>query len=76
MVNIIRGFLSKPDQARAFLRVLYATEADLLPDYSNKTLSIHLHHSARAHTDEVIAKLCEELNATEIFSSIWTSSDL
>lgn len=67
MVNIVREFLPKPDQARAFLRALYATEADLLPDYFNKTLTIRLHHSARAHTDEVIAKLCEELNATETF---------
>lgn len=67
MVNIVREFLPKPDQARAILRALYATEADLLPDYLNKTLTVRLHHSARAHTDEVIAKLCEELNATKTF---------
>lgn len=67
MVNIVREFLPKPDQARAFLRALYATEADLLPDYLNKTLTVRLHHSARAHTDEIIAKLCEEINATKTF---------
>lgn len=67
MVNIVREFLPKPDQARAILRALYATEADLLPDYLNKTLTVRLHHSARVHTDEIIAKLCEELNATKTF---------
>ena len=67
MVNIVREFLPKPDQARAILRALYATEADLLPDYLNKTLTVRLHHSARVHTDEIIAKLCEEINATNTF---------
>ena len=67
MVNIVREFLPKPDQARAILRALYATEADLLPDYLNKTLTVRLHHSARVHTDEIIAKLCEEINATKTF---------
>jgi prepilin-type processing-associated H-X9-DG protein len=67
MVNIVREFLPKPDQARAILRALYATEADLLPNYLNKTLTVRLHHSARVHTDEIIAKLCEEINATKTF---------
>ena len=67
MVNIVREFLPKPDQARAILRALYATEADLLPNYLNKTLTVRLHHSARVHTDEIIAKLCEEINATNTF---------
>jgi hypothetical protein len=65
MVNIVREFMPKPDQARALLCSLYAVEADILPDYTNKTLTVRLHHSARAHTDAVIAKLCEELSATE-----------
>ncbi|CAE6507052.1 hypothetical protein NMYAN_240001 [Nitrosomonas nitrosa] len=30
-------------------------------------MTVRLHHSARVHTDEVIAKLCEELNATKTF---------
>ena len=29
------------------------------------TLTVRLHHSANAATDQVIEKLCEELNATE-----------
>lgn len=65
MANIVREFLPKPDQARAMLCALYASEADILPDYQNNTLTVRLHHSARNHTDAVIAKLCDELSATE-----------
>ena len=65
MSNIVREFMPKPDQAKALLCSLYAAEADIIPDYSNKTLTVRLHHSPRAHTDSVIAKLCEELSATE-----------
>jgi hypothetical protein len=63
--NIVREFMPKPDQAKALLCALYATEADILPDYANNTLTVSLHHSARVHTDSVIAKLCDELSATE-----------
>jgi hypothetical protein len=65
MTNIVREFMPKQDQARALISTLHATEADILPDYENKTLTVRLHHSARFHTDAVIAKLCEELSATE-----------
>ncbi|MFZ4539949.1 putative transposase [Propionivibrio sp.] len=65
MANIVRETLPKPDQARALLCALYTVEADLLPDYDAKTLTVRLHHSARSHTDAVITKLCDELSATE-----------
>lgn len=65
MTNIVREWMPKPDQARALIATLHTTEADLLPDYVNKTLTVRLHRSARAHTDAVIAKLCDELSATE-----------
>ena len=65
MTNIVREVMPKPDQARALIATLHATEADILPDYANKTLTVRLHRSARAHTDAVITKLCDELSATE-----------
>jgi hypothetical protein len=65
MTNIVREFMPKKDQARATIATLHATDADILPDYENKTLTVRLHHSARAHTDKVVAKLCDELSATE-----------
>ena len=65
MANSLREHLKRPDEARRLLRALYTTEADLLPDPETGTLTVRLHHCANAATDQVIEKLCEELNATE-----------
>jgi hypothetical protein len=65
MANSLREHLKRPDEARRMLRALYTTEADLLPDPDAGTLTVRLHHSANAATDQVIEKLCEELNETE-----------
>jgi hypothetical protein len=65
MANSLREHLTRPDEARRLLRALYTTAADLFPDPKAGTLTVCLHHSANAATDQVIEKLCEELNATE-----------
>ena len=65
MANSLREHLTRPDEARRILRSLYTTEADLLPDPDAGTLTVRLHHSANAATDQVIEQLCAELNATE-----------
>ncbi len=65
MAYSLREYLKRPDEARRLLRALYTTEADLLPDPDAGTLTVRLHHSANAATDQAIEKLCEELNATE-----------
>ena len=65
MANSLREHLTRPDEARRLLRALYTTEADLLPDPDAQTLTVRLHHAANAATDQVLEKLCEELNATE-----------
>ena len=65
MANSLREHLKRPDEARRLLRALYTTEADLLPDPEAGTLTVRLHHGANAATNQVIEKLCAELNATE-----------
>ena len=65
MAESLREHLTRPDEARRLLRALYTSEADLLPDLDAGTLTVRLHHAANAATDQAIAKLCEELNATE-----------
>jgi hypothetical protein len=65
MANSLREHLKRPDEARRLLCALYTTEADLLPDPDAGILTVRLHHSANAATDQAIKKLCEELNATE-----------
>jgi len=65
MANSLREHLKRPGEARRLLSSLYTTEADLLPDQEAGTLTVRLHHSAKAATDRAIERLCEELNATE-----------
>jgi uncharacterized small protein (DUF1192 family) len=65
MANSLREHLTRPDEARRLLCALYTTDADLLPDPAAGTLTVRLHHGANAANDLAIAKLCEELNATE-----------
>ena len=65
MANSLRKTMSHPDEVRTLLRALYKTEADLLPDLETQTLTIRLHHLANVMSDNVIEKLCTELNATE-----------
>ena len=64
MANFLRESLTRPDEARTLLRALYTTEADLLPDLENKTLTVRVHHLAQQRSDQTIALLCEELNQT------------
>jgi hypothetical protein len=65
MANQLRETISRPDEARSLLRALYASDADLLPDHKEGTLTVRLHHMANRSSDKAIIKLCEELNATE-----------
>jgi hypothetical protein len=65
MANVLRETMSHSDEARCLLRALYTTEVDLLPNHEQKTLTVRLHHLAQRTSDEVIRKLCDELNGTE-----------
>jgi len=65
MANSLREHLKRPDEARRLLQSLYTSEADLLPNPQAGTLTVRLHSSANAVTDQAIEKLCEELNETE-----------
>jgi len=64
MAQVLRETLSRADDARSLLRGLYATEADLLPDESTRTLTVRLHRQANASTDTALQCLCDELNST------------
>jgi hypothetical protein len=65
MAQILREQLERLDDARALLREIYRTEVDLVPDHTQKTLTVHLHHAASALQDRAILHLCSELTATE-----------
>jgi hypothetical protein len=73
MAGLAREHMARHDDARSLLRQLYESAVDLQPDQENKTLTVRLHHlSARGH-DTVIARLCEDLTATE---TVFPGTDL
>jgi hypothetical protein len=65
MAQIIRAKMTRHDDGRSLLRAVYSTEADFVPDLQAKTLTVRLHPLANRSSDDAIAHLCAELNATE-----------
>ena len=66
MASLLREHLARgDDDARALLRQIFQTEADLTPDLINKTLTVRLHHLTQAAHDQAIEKLLADLNATQ-----------
>ena len=52
-------------RARSMLQDLFVRSGDLLPDYSNNILNIHLHSAATPADNRAINELLKELNETE-----------
>jgi transposase-like protein/helix-turn-helix protein len=65
MANFLRPIMTRPDEARTLLRDVYGLEADLIPDKTQGTLLVRLHHLANHANDGIVRKLCEELNTTK-----------
>ena len=65
MVNSLREPMSRVEDARQLVVALYQSEADLLPDHQNKTLTVRLHRLANHSNDLAIETLCKELNETK-----------
>ena len=61
----LREHLQRDDDTRALLRRVFVTPANLRPDYEQKTLLVELHRLGSPLQDLAVAKLCEELTATE-----------
>jgi hypothetical protein len=73
MAALAREHMARQDDARSLMRQLYESAVDLAPDPQSHTLTVRLHHlSARVH-DEVVARLCNELTATE---TVFPGTDL
>ena len=65
LVSILREHLARSDDARTLVRQIFETEADLLPDPTNRTLTVRIHHLTQAAHDQVLEKLCDALNETQ-----------
>jgi hypothetical protein len=65
LVQVVRETLHRWDDARALVRQVFESAADLRPDRANQTLTVRLHRSATIAHDQTLQHLCEELTATE-----------
>ena len=73
LVLVAREKLTRTDDARALVREILSSAADLAPDLDQKTLTVKIHRLASRSHDEVLQHLCEELTATE---TIYPGTDL
>ncbi len=65
MVNVVKEVISRTDDSRAFVKSLYQTQADILPDQENGLLRIRIHHLPTRSADKIAEHLCTILNETE-----------
>lgn len=65
LVALLRRHLNKEDEARALIRELFVSSADIEPDDAAKTLTIRVHRMANPAHDKAIAALFEEINQEE-----------
>ena len=61
LVALLRRHLTKEDEARALVRELFVSSADIEPDDAAKTLTIRVHRMAAPVHDKAITALLEEL---------------
>ncbi len=67
MALLLRPELARTDDARALLREIYQSPADLIPDPAQGTLTVALHHLASARSDQAARVLAGHLNQCEAF---------
>jgi hypothetical protein len=63
LVVLLRKHLSKEDEARALIRELFVSSADLEPDKQKNTLTIKIHRMASPVHDRAAGALLEELSS-------------
>jgi hypothetical protein len=63
--SVIKPYMSHMDESRLLLKQIYITDANLKIDKENKRLIVELHKLAYWKDDQVLEKLCQEMNLTE-----------
>ncbi len=74
LYNLLAQFYkgSKKD-GRVLLKKIFSSDADMIPDYTNNTLTIVLHSLATPRDNMAVRQLCQLLNETE---TIYPGSNL
>ena len=65
LVGLLRPHLTKEEEARALVRELFVSAADLEPNEQEKTLTIRVHRMACPAHDKAIAALLTDLTQAE-----------
>ncbi len=65
LMSILRSHLAKKDDARALIRELFVSSADIIPNDKEKTLTIRVHHMTSQAHNKAVQKLFNELNALQ-----------
>ena len=65
LCNVIKKQMASPKQARALIRKLYASDADIETDQTNNLLIVKIHGTNHWADDKILEYLCEQLNETE-----------
>ena len=73
MVNILKNYIKKKDEARSLVRQIFMTDADIEPDKENGILKIKIHNMTNPRNNGYVKKLCEVLNDSE---TIFPGTDL
>ncbi len=67
IVSVIRQVTARPDDAYSLAREIFRTEADLIPDNTNNTLTIRLHHLSNPISDQAVLHLLKTLNESDSY---------
>ena len=74
LYNLIKPiFKSAQKEGRQIIQSMLASDADILPDYEAKTLTVKIHGQATPKINEILKKLCDQLNETK---TIYPQTDL
>ena len=65
LVGLLQRHLKKEDEARALVRELFVSSADIEPDDTAKTMTIRVHRMASPVHDKAIAALLHDLTSLE-----------
>jgi len=66
LFNILSEFYKSNEQeGRMILKEIFSSDADMIPDYENKLLTIKLHSLSTPRANQAVKELCSFLNQTE-----------
>ena len=73
LLGIVRSKLSRTDDARSWIRQVLEGSANLIPDVTEKTLTVQLHPLSSPIHNEALRELCTYLTDTE---TVYPNTDL